>query len=122
MTVFHPAPKRLRIVSTGTLACDIATAARVAARDQTAPGAIDGVRSVKVPQPSTQGPAAACASAPGWHVKRPADGARVPPAVVHQVAFQQAAAGARLQPAGQLDLSDELVVPVDVDVGQVELG
>jgi len=54
ITVFHPTPNNLRIRSTGMLSADPATAARAAARDQTAPGRIDGVRSTKVPQPSTQ--------------------------------------------------------------------
>jgi hypothetical protein len=44
----------LRICSIGMLSADIATAARAAARDHTAPGAIEAVRSTKVPQPSTQ--------------------------------------------------------------------
>jgi hypothetical protein len=36
------------------LSADIATAARAAARDHTEPGAIEGVRSTKVPHPSRQ--------------------------------------------------------------------
>jgi hypothetical protein len=54
MTVFQPTPKLLRIVSTGTFSAVIATAAHRAAFDYTDPGAIDGLRSTKMPHPSTQ--------------------------------------------------------------------
>jgi hypothetical protein len=54
ITVFHPTPNWRRIVSIATLASLSATAALAAARDHTASGAIETVRSTKVPQPSTQ--------------------------------------------------------------------
>ena len=54
ITVFQPTPNILRICSIGMLSADIATAARAAARDHTEPGAIDAVRSTKVPRPSAQ--------------------------------------------------------------------
>jgi hypothetical protein len=44
------------------------------------------------------------------------------PATVHQVAVDHPATGARLQPAGQLDDGDELVMLIDASVGQQELG
>jgi hypothetical protein len=71
ITVHQPTPNSLRIWSTGTLSADIATAARAAARDQTAPGAIDAVRSVKVPQPSMQASSRLCHTT---LVARPATG------------------------------------------------
>jgi hypothetical protein len=46
----------------------------------------------------------------------------VPATVVHQVVVDDPAAGARLDVAGQLHDGDELVVHVDVSVGQDELG
>jgi hypothetical protein len=60
ITVFQPTPNILRIVSIGMLSVDIATAARAAAFDQTAPGGIDAVRSTKVPQPSMHSSSRLC--------------------------------------------------------------
>ncbi len=74
ITVFQPTPNSRRIVLIGTLACDIATAARAAARDHTAPGATEEVRSEKV-RSRRRRPAAACATAPGTRVPPPAGAA-----------------------------------------------
>lgn len=46
----------------------------------------------------------------------------MPATVVHQVTVDRPAADARLQPAGQLDHGDELVVLVAVGIGPKELG
>jgi hypothetical protein len=43
-------------------------------------------------------------------------------AVMHRMELQHPASGARLDVTGQLDVSDQLVVEVDVGVGQDELG
>lgn len=121
ITVFQPTPNAKRIRSIGTLSADIATAARAAALDHTAPGATDGVRSAKVRSPRCS-PAAACATAAAWHVPRPAGAGPSASASRRHGAARTAHGGCRLGHRGQLHIGDQLVALADVSAGQGELG
>jgi hypothetical protein len=104
------------------LASDIATAARAADRLQTAPGAIDGGALDEGPAPSLQ---------LSNLLRRRIRHARPATGRWRTVCQRRSctrwwsitpATGARLQPAGQLDDGDELVVLIDASVGQHEPG